>query len=100
MKKQFWSEYEKYIIMLDVNSVLGASHGYQAFLDFIKVKGALKEMVKSDGNYFYDGNIYNRDITSSRAEQILMKINECKWDDDIITVAKQIGANRMLTPRG
>ena len=49
-------------------------------------------------NYSYDGNIYKRPITSSRALQILMKIEECRWDDDIITVAKQIKAGDMLSP--
>jgi len=102
MKMDRWSENEKYIVMLDgryhSNSVSGVRHGYQAFLEFLKVKGALREMSKSESNYFYDGNIYSRVITSSRAQQILMKIEECKWDDDIRTVAKQIKATGMLSP--
>ena len=56
-------------------------------------------MTKNDSNYSYDGNTYSRVITSSRAIQILTKLEECKWDDDIVLVAKQIGADRMLSPR-
>jgi len=102
MKMKYWSDYEKYIVMIDGNtrSIRGARLGYQAFLEFKRVKGALVAMSKNDSNYSYDGNIYSRVITSSRALQILEKIENCKWDDDIITVAKQIKAGDMISPRG
>ena len=100
MKKKYWSDYEKYIVMLTGlnSSVTGARLGYQAFLDFKRVKEALIEMSKHDSNYSYDGDIYSRVITSSRASQILEKIEDCRWDDDIRTVAKQIKAGNMLSP--
>ena len=100
MKMEHWSGYEKYIVMVDGNSgsVIGASLGYQAYLDFKKVKEALIAMSRGEGNYSYDGNIYKRPITSSRAFQILEKIERCQWDDDIRTVAKQIKATDMLSP--
>ena len=100
MKKQHWSDYEKYIVMIDGNSgsIRGARLGYQAFLDFKRVKEALIAMSKNDSNYSYDGDIYSRVITSSRASQILMKIEECRWDEDIVTVAKQIKAGDMISP--
>ena len=102
MKMKYWSEYEKYIVMIDGNSgsVRGARLGFQAFLDFKRVKEALIAMSKNDSNYSYDGDTYSRVITSSRALQILMKIEECRWDEDIITVAKQIKAGDMISPRG
>ena len=100
MKMSRWSDYEKYIVMLTSydSKARGARVGYQAFLEFKRVKGALVAMSKHDGNYSYDDNIYSRVITTSRAHQILEKIEKCKWDDDIITVAKQIGAGDMLSP--
>ena len=101
MKKKYWSEHEKYIVMIDGNSgsIRGARLGYQAFLAFKRVKEALIAMSKNDSNYSYDGDIYSRVITSARASQILMKIEECRWDEDIITVAKQIKAGDMISPR-
>ena len=100
MKKKYWSDYEKYIVMLTGvhSSVKGARLGYQAFLDFKRVKEALIAISKGEGNYSYDGDIYSRVITSSRASQILEKIEDCRWDEDIRTVAKQIKAGRMLSP--
>ncbi len=100
MKMDRWSENEKYIVMLTGknSSVVGARLGYRAFLDFKRVKEALIEMSKHDSNYSYNGNIYSRLITSSRASQILEKIERCQWDDDIRTVAKQIKAGDMLSP--
>ena len=103
MKMEHWSAYEKYIVMVgggrNHKSAQGVNIGYQAFLAFKRVKEALIAMSKNDSNYSYDGNIYSRVITSSRASQILEKIEDCRWDDDIITVAKQIKAGDMLSPR-
>jgi hypothetical protein len=100
MKMKYWSEHEKYIVMLTSRNaaVRGVRHGYQAFLDYKKVKEALNVISKSGDSYSYNGNIYSTPITLSRAFQILEKIERCEWDDDIRTVAKQIGANRMLSP--
>ena len=100
MKMEHWSGYEKYIVMLTGYnaSVRGAQLGYQAFLDFKRVKEALHLISKSNDSYSYDGNIYKRPITSARATQILMKIEECKWDEDIRLVAKQIKAGNMISP--
>ena len=101
MKKKYWSDYEKYIVMIDGNSgsIRGSRLGYQSFLAFKRVKEALIVMSKNDGNYSFDGDIYSRVITAARASQILGKIEECKWDEDIITVAKQIKAGDMISPR-
>ena len=100
MKMEQWSGYDKYCVMLNGtgSSPRGVRMGYQAYLDYLKVKEALTIMSKNDSDYSYDGNTYSRVITSSRAIQILTKLEECKWDDDITLVAKQIGANRMLSP--
>ena len=101
MKMKYWSEHEKYIVMIDGNSgsIRGVRLGYQAFLDFKRVKEALISLSKRpEGNYSYEDNIYKRTVTQSRALQILEKIENCKWDDDIRTVAKQIKAGDMLSP--
>ena len=100
MKMKYWSEFDKYVVMVhgEGNTPKGVQLGYEAFLDFKRVKEALIAMSKNDSNYSYDGNIYSRVISSSRASQILMKIEECRWDEDIRTVAKQIKAGRMLSP--
>ena len=100
MKMKYWSEFDKYVVMVhgEGNTPKGVQLGYEAFLDFKRVKEALIAMSKNDSNYSYDGDIYSRVITSSRASQILEKIENCRWDDDIITVAKQIGAGDMLSP--
>jgi hypothetical protein len=102
MKIKYWSEHEKYIVMVDGGkkhkSIQGINIGYQAYLDFKRVKEALISMSRGEGNYSYEDNIYKRLITPSLASQILMKIENCRWDDDIRTVAKQIKADNMLSP--
>ena len=100
MKMEHWSDFEKYIVMLTGYnaSVRGVQLGYVGFLDFKKVKEALHLISKSGDSYSYDGDIYKRPITSARATQILMKLEECKWDEDIRLVAKQIKAGNMISP--
>ena len=100
MKMNQWSGYEKFIVMLTGKnaSIRGVQMGYQAYLDFKRVKEALHLISKSNDSYSFEGNIYKRPITSSRATQILMKIEECKWDEDIRLVAKQIKAGRVISP--
>ena len=101
MKMKYWSEHEKYIVMIDGNSgsIRGVRLGYQAFLDFKRVKEALISLSKRpEGNYSFDDNIYKRTVTQSRALQILEKIENCRWDNDIRKVANQIGAGDMLSP--
>ena len=100
MKMNQWSDYDKYIVMIDGNSgsIRGVRLGYQAFLEFKRVKEALNLISKSGDSYSYDGDIYKRPITSARATQILMKLEECKWDEDIRLVAKQIKAGNMISP--
>tara|TARA_R100000030_G_scaffold98615_1_gene88780 strand:+ start:18 stop:326 length:309 start_codon:yes stop_codon:yes gene_type:complete len=100
MKMENWSGYEKYIVMLTgyKASIRGVQLGYQAYLDFKRVKEALHLISKSNDSYSFEGNIYKRPITSSRATQILTKIEDCKWDEDIRLVAKQIKAGRVISP--
>jgi len=100
MKMENWSGYEKYIVMLTGYnaSIRGVQLGYRAYMDFKRVKEALHLISKSGDSYSYESNIYKRPITSSRATQILMKIEECKWDEDIRLVAKQIKAGDMISP--
>ncbi len=100
MKMDRWSDHEKYIVMLTSwnSTAKGVGLGYEAFLGFRKVKEALIVISKSGDSYSYDGNIYKRPITTSRALQILEKIERCQWDDDIRTVAKQIKAGDMISP--
>ena len=100
MKMNEWSGFEKYIVMLTCGKeqIRGVQLGYRAYLDFKRVKEALNLISKSGDSYSYESNIYSRPITSARATQILMKIEECKWDEDIRLVAKQIKAGNMISP--
>ena len=101
MKMKYWSDYEKYIVMVHGtgNTPYGVKLGYEAFLNFKRVKEALINMSqRSNDSYSLSDNIYKRSITQSRATQIVEKIERCQWDDDIRTVANQIGASDMLSP--
>ena len=100
MKMNRWSDYEKYIVMVHgVKQVLGINLGYQAFLEFKKVKEALISISKRPGNTYSDGDdIYKRPITSTQAIRALDNIEKCRWDENIRLVAKQMKIGYMLSP--
>lgn len=97
MKKTNWSEYEKYLVM--VEGIVGVKTTYSSFLDFKRVKNVLIQISKGgSGTYLYEGEIYKRPITQLRATKILEKIEKYNWDDDIRKIAHQINAYEMLSP--
>ena len=86
MKKNKWSDYDKYIVLSDKsNCQLGGT--YVSFLNFKKVLEIIRNISSSDKNsYLYDGNIYNRKITSADAKKIILDVSECRWSTSIIAI--------------
>ena len=69
MKKNKFSDFERYILLSD-NSELNA--GYQAFLRFKEVLPFLNQISTSTGDTFlYNGTIYKKKITSGEARKLL-----------------------------
>ena len=102
MKMEHWSDYEKYIVMVngEGKTPIGIGLGYQAFLEFKRVKEALIKMSNHVGNNFsHEDTIYKRTLSTLQVIKILEKIDRCQWDDGIRVVANQIKANEMLLPR-
>ena len=102
MKMKYWSDYDKYICMVHGEGILpkGVRLGYEAFLEFKRVKEVIIKLSQQTGNnYSHNDTIYKRPITSSRALQVLDNIEKCRWDEDIRVVAKQIKAGDMISPR-
>ena len=105
MKMSRWSDYERYIVMVDggkkYKSAQGVNMGYEAFLEFKLVKEVLIKISNAGKSYTHNGEIYKSPIAQSKATIILESIRNCKWDDDIRKVAKQIGAaSKFLIPLG
>ena len=93
MKKNKWSDYDKYIVLSDKS--FGKLNGtYSAFLNFKKVMVVVREISKSDkSSYLHDGNIYTRRISSTDAKKILLDVSECRWNhntSEIRIVANQL----------
>ena len=93
MKKNKWSDYDKYIVLSDKS--FGKLNGtYSAFLNFKKVMDVVREISKSDkSSYLHDGNIYTRRISSTDAKKILLDVSECRWNhntSEIRIVANQL----------
>jgi len=95
MKMKYWSDYEKYIVLADRSGVLKS--GYLAYLDFIKVKEALRKIANTEKNlYYYDETYYDKKISHTDAQNILRNISECIWNtttEKIRTIAIQLGVS-------
>ena len=94
MKKEKWSDYDKYIVISDkANCVLTGT--YECFLNFRKVMEIVKNIAHTDkSSYLHEGNIYSRKVTSTDAKRILENVLDCKWTGTISQmklIASQLG---------
>ena len=92
MEKRLWHDYAKYLVLAD-NSNSKIKANYENFLNFKKIKEVINNIAFTDkSTYSYEGNIYNRKITSMEAKTILNNIGDCVWSDKsdlMFTVASQ-----------
>ena len=67
---------------------------FTAYQEFKIIKEVINSIAFSDKNtYLYNGNIYNRKITSHEAKSILANIGDCKWNDNtskLLLVSNQL----------
>ena len=91
MKRSQYSEYENYIILSDNSERF--KFGYEYFLKFREVKKFLNQIANKGSDTFnYEGDIYNKKITSSQAQSMLESISVSRCDYDLFrTVANQLG---------
>ena len=85
--------YARYLVLSDRSG--GILKGdYLTYQDFILVKDIVNRLSLSDkSTYLYEGNIYNRKVTSTEAQNILKNINECTWNDTtkkMLLIASQL----------
>ena len=94
MKKEKWSDYDKYIVISDkANSVLTGT--YECFLNFREVMEIVKNIAHTDkSSYLHEGNIYSRKVTSTDAKKILLDVMDCRWNNttkQLKLIASQLG---------
>ena len=90
MKKNRYSEYENYILLADN---CGINSNYRSFLNFALVRKFIKQIANVGSDTFnYEGNIYNKKITSSDAQRMLDNLFNYNKCDYVMyrTVANQI----------
>ena len=91
MEKSKYSEYENYILLCYNNTDFKLN--YSHFLNFKEVIKFMKQIANVGSDTFsYEGDIYNKNITSSQAQSMLDNLsNYNKCDYDLFrTVANQI----------
>ena len=93
MNKSRWSGYAKFLVLSDKSSYK-LNSSFTSYLDFKKVKEVINNIAFTDKTtYSYDGNIYNRKITTQEAKNIIVNIDECRWTDTtskMLLVANQL----------
>ena len=92
-----WSGFDKYVVLADRSGSRGLTTGFTAYLAFKKVLEAINMIANKKGDsYKYEGELYSKLITSSKAFSILNGLEECRYSSDIKTVAVQIKAKECL----
>ena len=81
MKREKWSDYATYLVLTDISG--GKLQGnYVSFLEYKRIKDVLNNIAFSDKlTYSYEGNIYNRKVTSNEAKNILSNLNDLRWNE-------------------
>jgi len=91
MKKSKYSDYENYILLCENSK--GFKLNYSHFLNFVEVRKFMKQIANVGSDTFnYEGNIYNKKITSVDAQRMLDNLfnyNRCDYAM-YRTVANQI----------
>ena len=97
MEMKHWSGYDKYVVLVDRSGSRGLTTGFTAYLAFKKVLEAINMIANKKGDsYKYEGELYSKLITSSKAFSILKGLEECRYSSDIKRIAIQIKANECL----
>ena len=92
-----WSKFDKYTVLADRSGERGLQSGFTAFLAFKKVLEAINMIANKKGDsYMYEGELYTKPITSSKAFSILKGLEVCRYSSDIKTIAIQIKAKDCL----
>ena len=91
MKPSKYSEYENYILLCDNSR--GFKLGYHNFLNFREVKKFVNQIASTSSDTFtYEGNIYNKKITSTQAQGMLQSLFKNKCDYYTFNIAaNQLG---------
>ena len=97
MEMKRWSKFDKYTVLADRSGERGLQTGFTAYLAFKKVVEAINMIANKKGDsYMYEGELYSKIITSSKAYSILKGLDECRYSSDIKTVAVQIKAKECV----
>ena len=87
MKMEKWSEYDKYIVLTD-RATVPLKPDFTGFMTFKTVKKILEIISNSDKSVFlYEGQIYNKPITRTEAQNALDNIYNCKYNSAIKKIA-------------
>tara|TARA_R100000030_G_scaffold94633_1_gene81579 strand:+ start:780 stop:1073 length:294 start_codon:yes stop_codon:yes gene_type:complete len=94
MKFENISDYEKYIVLSDrSDGKLGWT--WSTYLNFKTVMEVINRIAVSDNStYSYNGNIYNRRITSTEARQVVSNVMDAKWNQKtsvVLSISNQMG---------
>ena len=87
MKMEKWSEYDKYIVLTD-RATVPLKPDFGGFMVFKTIKKILELISNNDKSVFlYEGQIYNKPITRTEAQNALDNIYNCKYNSAIKKIA-------------
>ena len=96
MKKERWSEFDKFVVMGDKSKHYIRSD-YPAFLDYKVLKSVVQNVVKGQpaDNYYHNGVTLDLGVTRSTIDKIFEKMEKILSDDHIMIIAKVLGLRNL-----
>ena len=96
MKKERWSEFDKFVVMGDKSKHYIRSD-YPAFLDYKVLKSVVQNVVKGQpaDNYYHNGVTLDLGVTRGTIDKIYDKMEKLLWDDNIMIIARVLGLRNL-----
>lgn len=93
MRIELWDDYGRYLVMADKSDSKVVSN-YAAFLEFKRILLALKKIVNTynDQWYEFEGNRMKKIVTTDRAKLALRDFAHANFNGDYFVISKQIKA--------
>lgn len=100
MKREQWSGYEKFIIMMDNSKAKGVRRDYPAYLDYKVLLSVLQNIRKGQhpDSYYHDGKLIDLKLKRSSVEKFTDKIEQGMWSEELRTMANVLGLGMLLCP--
>ena len=102
MKREQWSGYEKFIIMMDKSSAVGIKRDYNAYMDYTILLSVLENVRKGQqpDSYYHDGKVIDLGLRKTQMDKFTDKLERGMWSEQLRVPANKLNLGNLIAPIG